>query len=128
MKALEIGSLVKSLLSQMSMGKGLNGIYPSVAPDNTRFPFVVYRRSGVELEGDKAEYYRYGTANVEITIVGASYTQSLNLASALTDEMPTCFYNEDWKVPDIQLTNASEDYVDDAFVQVLTYNLTIDKL
>lgn len=128
MNVLEIGSLVKLLLSRMEASKSLNGIYPSVAPDKTPFPFVVYRRSGVVLEGDKEEYYRYGTASVELTVVGANYTQSLNIASAIIDEMPDCFLNEDWEVSDIQLTNAAEDYTDDAFVQVLTYNITIDKL
>ena len=112
----------------MTIGKELNGIFPSVAPDNTKFPFAVYRRSGTELNGDKEEYYRYGTAIVEISIIGANYTQSLHIASSITDEMPDSFQNEKWDVSDIQLTNAAEDYSDDAFIQVLTYNLTIDRL
>lgn len=128
MKILEVGSLIKAILTGMTIGKELNGIFPSVAPDNTKFPFAVYRRSGTELNGDKEEYYRYGTAIVEISIIGANYTQSLHIASSITDEMPDSFQNEKWDVSDIQLTNAAEDYSDDAFIQVLTYNLTIDRL
>lgn len=128
MKLLEVGSLIKTLLSDMTISKELHGVFPSVAPDKTPFPFVVYKRSGTTPEGDKVEYYRYGTASVELTVVDSDYAQSLRIASAISDEMPTCFRSEKWVVSDIGLTNAIEDFIDDVYIQVLIYNITIDKL
>lgn len=129
MKVLEVGSLVKSFILSMSVKEALKGkIFPSVAPDNTMYPFLVYKRTGTSFEGDKDEYYRYSNATVDLIIVGDSYTQSLDIASSISDEMPTSFSDNSFYVSEITLTNASEDYVNDAYVQILTYNLTIDKL
>lgn len=129
MKSLEVGSLVKSLITSMSVKKTLIGkIYPSVAPDKTKYPFLVYKRTGVTFDGDKDEYYRSCDVTLDLIIVGDSYTQSLDIASSISDEMPTRTSSNGFEVSEIMLTNASEDYVDDAYVQILTYNLTIDKL
>lgn len=128
MRALEIGALIKRLLADMSINDRLKGrIYPVVAEQKTPFPFVTYKRSGVALESDKDMSYRYGMISVDIIIVGSSYSQSLDIASAIVDEMPDYPINLDgFDISDIRLANAVEDFQDEAYIQALTFNIVID--
>lgn len=128
MRALEIGALIKRLLADMSINDRLKGrIYPVVAEQKTPFPFVAYKRSGVVLESDKDVSYRYGMISVDIIIVGSSYSQSLDIASAIVDEMPDYPMSLDgFDISDIKLANAVEDFQDEAYIQALTFNIVID--
>ena len=128
MRALEIGALIKRLLADMSINDRLKGrIYPVVAEQKTPFPFVTYKRRGVVLESDKDVSYRYGMISVDIIIVGSSYSQSLDIASAIVDEMPDYPMNLDgFDISDIKLANAVEDFQDEAYIQALTFNIVID--
>lgn len=128
MRALEIGALIKRLLADMSINDRLKGrIYPVVAEQKTPFPFVTYKRGGVVLESDKDVSYRYGMISVDIIIVGSSYSQSLDIASAIVDEMPDYPMNLDgFDISDIKLANAVEDFQDEAYIQALTFNIVID--
>ena len=128
MRALEIGALIKRLLADMSINDRLKGrIYPVVAEQKTPFSFVTYKRSGVVLESDKDVSYRYGMISVDIIIVGSSYSQSLDIASAIVDEMPDYPMNLDgFDISDIKLANAVEDFQDEAYIQALTFNIVID--
>ena len=128
MRTLETGALVKTLLSGMSVNEILKGrIYPVVAEQKTPLPFLTYKRSGVSMESDKDTFYEYGTVSVDLIIAGSSYSQSLDIASAIVDEMPGCPIDMDgFAISEIRLANAVEDYQDDAYIQVLTFNLLID--
>lgn len=71
--------------------------------------------------------YRYGMISVDIIIVGSSYSQSLDIASAIVDEMPDYPMNLDgFDISDIKLANAVEDFQDEAYIQALTFNIVID--
>lgn len=128
MRALEIGSLMKTLVSGMPVGESLRGnIFPCVAPDKTPYPFAVYKRTGVEYTGDKDTYYPYGSVSVELIVAGSSYSQALDIASAIVDGMPDHPIETDgFEISEIILTNAVEDFQDDAYIQSLTFNIVID--
>ena len=64
---------------------------------------------------------------MDIIIVGSSYSQSLDIASAIVDEMPDYPMNLDgFDISDIKLANAVEDFQDEAYIQALTFNIVID--
>lgn len=128
MRALETGALVKALLAGMSVNEALGGrIYPVVAEQKTPFPFLVYKRIGVALEGDKDTYYRHGAVSVDLVVAGSSYSQSLGIASAIVDAMPDHPIDLDgFDISSIRLANAVEDFQDEAYIQTLTFNIEIN--
>ena len=128
MKALDIGSLIKTLVGGMDGCSALRGIYPLVAISaNTPLPYLTYRRTGLEIGGDKDEAYRDGVITVELDVYASAYTQSLEIANAIVDGMPPGYVDTDgFKIASVRLSNAVEDFQDNVFAQFLTFNIEID--
>lgn len=126
---LEIGKVFKSLLTGIDqVNKEVKGrIFPSLAAENTPFPFIVYRRTATQFEGTKDCYSQICTASVELVVCGKTYTQSLDIASAIVGNMPceAIGYVEGFHVSSIELTGAFEQYNDGSFEQVLSYNIEL---
>lgn len=126
---LEIGKVFKSLLTGIDkVNKEVKGrIFPSLAVEKTPFPFIVYRRTATQLEGTKDCYDQICAASVEIVVCGKTYTQSLDIASAIVGNMPceAIGYVEGFHVSSIELTGAFEQYNDGSFEQVLSYNIEL---
>lgn len=123
-----IGKAFKSLISGMSVGRQLKDrIFPLVANENTPYPYIVYARSSTRFEGTKDSYYQVQTPSVELLICGNSYSQSLDIAQVIKKEMPEGPVSiGGFELSSIQLTDASERFEDNAYVQILRYDVEME--
>lgn len=125
MKSLEVGKEIYSLLNGDSRLITLvgNKIYPIIVEKETNYPFIVYKRSNVIPEYTK-DFHLKDNVIIDIICVSNDYANGIEIAEIVRDIL------EDKRTNDIQsirLESADEDYIDDAFVQTLSFNLTITK-
>ena len=120
MSGLQIGKAIKTILS------GIDKVYPLVADEGTTYPFVVYRRSGLYPSTTKDRYSYREMATVEVIVAAATYPDSITLAEKVKGKLEhTRGKYNDITVGDILLVNADEDYLEDAFIQKLTFQIEI---
>ena len=125
MNSLKVG---KEIYSHLKENKSLtdivgNKIYPIIVEKDTNYPFIVYKRSNVIPEYTK-DYHFKDFVIVDIICVSNHYVESVEIATLVRESL------EDKRIGDInsiRLESADEDFVDDAYIQTLTFNLTINK-
>ncbi|MCM1440424.1 MAG: hypothetical protein NC131_14650 [Roseburia sp.] len=116
MSGLQLGKAIKSILS------GIDKVYPLVVEKGTTYPFVVYRRTGLSPSSTKDRYSYREMGTVEVMVVTNSYDESIELAEKVKGKMEhTRGKYNGLSIGDIILINADEDYIEDAFVQKLTF-------
>lgn len=125
MKSLEVGKEIYSLLNGDSRLTTLvgNKIYPIIVEKETSYPFIVYKRSNIIPDYTK-DFHLKDNVIIDIICVSNDYANGIEIAEIVRDIL------EDKRTNDIQsirLESADEDYIDDAFVQTLSFNLTITK-
>lgn len=120
MSGLSVGKAIKTIL------EGIEKVYPLVADEGTTYPFVVYRRSGLAPASTKDRYSYKESASVEIIIASNSYPDSINLAEQVKAKMQnTRGTYSGLNIGEISLTDADEDFIEDAFIQKLNFNIEI---
>lgn len=125
MNSLKVG---KEIYSHLKENKSLtdivgNKIYPIIVEKDTNYPFIVYKRSNVIPDYTK-DYHFKDYVIVDIICVSNHYVESVEIASLVRESL------EDKRIGDIdsiRLESADEDFIDDAYIQTLTFNLTINK-
>mgnify|MGYP000914192114 FL=1 len=126
MKSLEIGRIIKNILSQDTLLSKQIGtkIYPLVADKGTNFPFIVYRRDGVTPSSNKDSLVYDVTVRMSLIIASSDYKQGLDLLSRTIDtllqELP-----KETDCTDIEILDTSEEYRDDTFLQLLSIGINI---
>lgn len=125
MQSLKVG---KEIYSHLKENKSLtdivgNKIYPIIVEKDTNYPFIVYKRSNVIPDYTK-DYHFKDDVIVDIICVSNHYVESVEIASLVRESL------EDKRIGDInsiRLESADEDFIDDAYIQTLSFNLTINK-
>lgn len=120
---LNIGKYIYSILKQIE-GVDVN---PLVADNETKFPFMVYKRTSLISSGCKDGYYE-DKAIIEVVVVSDKYHKGVEIATKvreLLEVQHTTF--EDMEINDTTLILASEDYSNNAFIQRMQFELTINK-
>ena len=125
MNSLKVG---KEIYSHLKENKSLtdivgNKIYPIIVEKDTNYPFIVYKRSNVIPDYTK-DYHFKDDVIVDIICVSNHYVESVEIASLVRESL------EDKRIGDInsiRLESADEDFIDDAYIQTLSFNLTINK-
>ena len=126
MKSLEIGRIIKNILSQDTLLSKQIGtkIYPLVAEKGTNFPFIVYRRESVTPSSNKDSLVYDVTVRMSLIIASSDYKQGLDLLSRTIDtllqELP-----KETDCTDIEILDTSEEYRDDTFLQLLSIGINI---
>jgi hypothetical protein len=126
MESLEIGRIVKNILSQDTQLSRQIGtkIFPLVADKGTSFPFIVYRRDGVTPSSNKDSLVYDVTVRMSLIIASSDYKQGLDLLSRTIDtllqELP-----KETSCTDIEILDTSEEYRDDTFLQLLSIGINI---
>ena len=122
MNSLQIGKVIYQILN----GNGINKVFPLVADEGTTFPFVVYRRTGLMPASTKDRFNYSELAAIDILVASADYESGNALAITIKDLLEhTRGTYGNINVGDIYLVDASEDYIEDAFIQKLTFNIEI---
>ena len=128
MTGLSIGKVVYNILSSDKSFKEVigNRIYPLIADEGTIFPFVIYSRIGIDEQSTKdstSEQIR-----VLVQVAANNYQQSIETAEiirAAMEHKSGTFNN--LLIEDIILEDASEDWLDDTFIQNLNFNIYYGK-
>lgn len=125
MDSLKVGKVIFSLLNGNSDLTALvsNKIYPIIVEKETNYPFIVYKRNSVIPDYTKDFHFKDNVI-IDIVCVSDSYSESIDIASIIRNTL------EDKRNGDIQsikLESADEDFIDNAYVQTLSFNLTITK-
>ena len=125
MNSLKVG---KEIYSHLKENKSLtdkvgNKIYPIIVEKDTNYPFIVYKRSNVIPDYTK-DYHFKDDVIVDIICVSNHYVESVEIATLVRESLEDKKYGD---IVSIRLEGADEDFVDDAYIQTLTFNLTINK-
>ena len=124
--SLKIGRVVNQILSKILP------TYPIVAEKGTQYPFAVYRRTGLQTANTKDIYNTVEYATVEIIVAATTYNESLKYAQDVKVQLENqrgiseSAKEEDIKITDVFLTSASEDFVNDAYIQYMTFVIHIE--
>lgn len=128
MKAIEIGSVIKSLLLSKKevTDKIKKEIHPIVAPSGTGYPFVTYCRTGVAPTYTKDKVSIEDTATVDVTIHAASYESSVEILLIVFDALQG--YSGECNgidVNEIRMVDSSEDFQEESYLQNMTFEIDI---
>lgn len=118
---LDIGKYIYSTLNNNIDCK----VYPLVADNNAKFPFVVYRRTNLVSATCKDGIYQ-DEVSVEIIVVSDGYSDSIDIATNIRSllEKQSVFY-DDLEINDGTLNLATEEYSNNSYVQRLQFNFKI---
>ena len=122
MDSLNIGKAIYTILqTSIDIDKK---IYPLIADESTTFPFIIYKRTGLTPESTKDNTNE--NVSVEINIASSNYSESIDLAikvrKALEHKKGTY---SDIAIEDIVIDDATEDYIEDTFIQTLTFKIEL---
>lgn len=122
MDSLNIGKAIYTILqTSIDIDKK---IYPLIADEGTTFPFIIYKRTGLTPESTKDNTNE--NVSVEINIASSNYSESIDLAikvrKALEHKKGTY---SDIAIEDIVIDDATEDYIEDTFIETLTFKIEL---
>ena len=122
MKNFKVGKDLTAILLADSTVHNLVGdkVFPLVANAGTTFPFIVYRRNGYRPFSNKD--YTDEAADIEIAILSDNYIDSVQVADAVGNALNE---KETETIDEIEITNASEEYNSDTYIQKI--NIRIPK-
>lgn len=127
--SLLIGKVIYAKLTTDETLKGLIGdnLFPLVADNDTNFPFVVYKRTSVTSINQSKDGYGEDLVSYEVTVVTQKYEEGLVIANQIRlilekqkIESPIMtLYNN-------KLSQVSEEFSDNCFIQKLTFTTNIN--
>ena len=119
MSSLQVGRAIYSLLTNYNA-------YPLVADEGATYPFIIYRRIALQPADTKDRYNYSELATMEVVVASDKYNESIEVAESVKSIMEKARGNfEDIRIGDIKLIGANESYIDNAFIQKLTFNIEI---
>ena len=126
--SLNIGKVIKDILCQDDTLNNLvkYQVFPLIAEENTTFPFIVYRRNSIRKASTK-DYANDEIASVDVVIASDKYSQSVEIAERARFILERGEYEgENFSVDNITLSNASEQYIQNTYIQTLTFDIEIN--
>ena len=124
MTSLSAGKIIRRMLiADEDVTAITNKVYP-VVTDAADLPYIIYRRASVDANPVKQGYPSADKAQIEIMCCAASYDESIALAEAVRKALDCQSYTYDGVVMrSCVMTDASEAWQDDAYVQNLVFNV-----
>ena len=134
MTSLSVGLLVKSLLStDASIAAKATKIYPVVAEQDAKLPYVCYRRADFDRNYAKGPGQGADAVTVEILCYASSYKESIELAEMVRDclDHKQATYedsanNRSLVARSIDIVGAEEGWADDAYAQSLVFTIRVN--
>ena len=123
MSGLSVNKYIYNILINDEIIKGIvsNKIYPLVAEESTTFPFVIFRKNNVNTEYSKDGSVR-DSVSFSVTAIAVDYITTIDIAERvreLLENKRNNYFNR------ITLESVTEDYMDNAYVQELTFTAKI---
>lgn len=120
-KNLNVGKAINTMLSTVLPS------FPIIAEQTANFPFAVYRRIGYNTKNTKDVYNYEETIVFEVNIAATTYAESVELAQRVKDVLE---HNrgtyDNLKINDITMMDAAEDWVNEAYIQSMRFNIDLD--
>lgn len=125
MDSLKVGKEIYSLLNGSSLLTNIVGskIYPIIVEKETTYPFIVYKRSNI-IPNYTKDFHFKDEVIIDVICVSNDYSESVDIASIVRDILEDKRFTG---IESIKLESADEDFMDDAYIQTLSFNLTITK-
>ncbi len=102
-------------------------VYPLVADNDAKYPFIIYKRVSLASNSCKDGYYE-DNATVEIVVVSDKYADGVDIATKVRNVLEKQSVNyDDLEISDATLSFATEEYSNNAYVQRLQFSFTINK-
>ena len=125
--SLQVGKAIYTLLSSnqqlVSMVDG--NIFPLIAEINTTFPFIVYKREAITPQYTK-DYWTSDEVMINIMVASDDYVESIEIADLVRQSLDQKKGEYSGiKIRDLRLTQADEDFIDDTYIQYLTFKIKI---
>lgn len=122
MSSLSLGKAITTILNDVCKDK----VFPIVANPETTYPFIVYKRTGLTPANSKDRYNYKEMATVEVIVASENYSKSLEIAEETKSKLEhTRGVFNSIEIGEVTMTAASEDYLDDAYIQRMTYQIEI---
>lgn len=87
MSTIAFGKIINQLLNKESLNQYIEGrVYPIIATNYDKYPFILYRRDSLNEEKNKDSKYAE-ILDYEIIIVSNTYEKSVEVAENLRSEM-----------------------------------------
>ena len=97
-------------------------VYPLRAPNEARFPLIVFARTNVYGEGQTKDGVYADKVGFQVTVASDKYFQSAELANEVRDLFEGCIlYNDSLAIKDIKMTSITEVFNDDTYLQTLNF-------
>lgn len=101
--------------------------FPIVAEQGTNYPFATYQRTEMNFVDVKRNTCIQESINVDINIVTDNYTQGIELAKRVKEELDQiggiCRGVE---IENTDMINGYERFVDGAYIQTLTFRIEVN--
>ena len=106
---LNIGAYIYSVLSEdTELSNMVTKIVPCIAGNDTKFPFIVWHRTGLD-------------------IVASTYTSSIDIANKVRSIIEKVHTKHDtMQIEDVTIETAYEEWSNDAFVQTIIFNFKVN--
>lgn len=118
--SLNIGKVIYDILKEIAP------TYPIIAEKGATYPFMVYARKSLMTANTKDMYNHSEVAICEVIVADTDYNQSVQLAQKAKDALE--HYRGivgDLQVVNIEITNATEEFSSDAYLQVLQIRIEL---
>lgn len=123
---LKLGEFIYDALSTDSSTYGYK-VYPLVADNNAKFPFVIYRRVSLESSTCKDGVFE-DSVTMEIMVVSDKYAVGVDMAIRIREILERqCAYFSDMEINDGNMVLATEDYSDNAYIQRMQFNFKVNR-
>lgn len=122
--SLLIGKLIYTKLNE---ALDSTKIYPLVAENGTTYPYVVYFRTNINVQGISKDGYCLDIVTYNIVAISDRYDESVEIANEIRRVMEKKkLITDDLVLHDNKLISATERYADNAYIQELTFECKID--
>lgn len=100
--------------------------YPIVAENGTNYPFLVYRRTSHNSSNTKDRYNYLVQISMELVIVTQRYDEGVDLSQRVWEALDKVGgVIAGVEIDEIRVTSASEDFVNDAYIQRLQIEVDV---
>lgn len=127
MDSIRIGKEIFSILNGSDELTNIvgNKIYPIIVEKETSYPFIVYKRTNIIPDYTKDFHFK-DSVLLDIICVSNDYSESIEIASIVRNLLEDKRFGLQG-IESIKLESADEDFIDDAYIQTISFNITIKK-
>lgn len=124
---LEIGKYINNILANNQDIQDLGAkVYPLIADNDAKFPFIIYKRVGLVSQICKDGTYQ-DNVSVEIKIVSDKYSVGVQLANIVRSLLQRSYMQYgNFEINDVTIDYAAEDFLENAFIQTMQLTLKIN--